>query len=134
VVLAFSLFPSRNGGRACLDLADRPHRRRLRSAVSDTQCFFGLRAIAAVVRLARQLLTIMQFKLLPGRKKDSVKVVPLVKIIEVKCPKCQRKFRTVPAVVEHAGEFYCPVCSSRMKVSEPQPVSVLARKKASSAA
>ena len=79
--------------------------------------------------------TIMKFKLLYGTRKDSLgRVVPLVKIIEVKCPKCQRRFRTVPAVVEHAGEFYCPVCSSRMDVSAPQPVAVLARKKASSAA
>jgi uncharacterized Zn-finger protein len=93
-----------------------------------------LRAAAAVVTLAPQSITIMQFKLLPGRKKDSVKAVPLVQIIEVKCPGCQRKFRTVPTVVEHAGEFYCPICSSRMKVSEPKPVSVLARKKANSAA
>ncbi|HEX7284935.1 MAG TPA: hypothetical protein VF532_02070 [Candidatus Angelobacter sp.] len=58
----------------------------------------------------------------------------MVQIIEVRCPQCQRKFRTVPAVVEHAGEFYCPVCTSRMKVSDPQPVSVLARKKANNAA
>lgn len=102
--------------------------------LQKTLCFFGLRAAVAVVTLARHSLTIMHFRLLPGRKKDSVKVVPLVKIIEVKCPKCRRKFRTVPTVVEHAGEFYCPVCSSRMKVSQPQPVSVLARGKANSAA
>ena len=56
--------------------------------------------------------------------------LPLVKIIEVNCPKCLRKFRTVPAVVENAGAMYCPVCGSRMKVSQPKPVSVLSAKKA----
>ena len=50
---------------------------------------------------------------------------PLVTIIDVKCPKCMRKFRTVPAVVEHTGAVYCSVCGARMEVSTPQPVSVL---------
>lgn len=50
---------------------------------------------------------------------------PLVTIIDVKCPKCMRKFRTVPAVVEHTGAVYCSACGARMEVSTPQPVSVL---------
>lgn len=58
----------------------------------------------------------------------------MVEIIEVKCPKCLRKFRTVPTVVENAGAVYCPACGSQMEVSQPQPVSVLSTKKAHSAA
>jgi hypothetical protein len=77
----------------------------------------------------------MKFKLFHGRKPVRVgKVVPLVQIIEVACPKCRRKFRTVPAVVQHAGDLYCPKCGLPMEVSAPQPVSVLARAKGSSAA
>jgi hypothetical protein len=78
----------------------------------------------------------MKFKLLQGRKQEAglSKVVPLVQIIDVTCPKCRRKFRTVPAVVKHAGEFLCPTCGLLMEISEPQPVSVLARARGSSAA
>jgi uncharacterized Zn finger protein (UPF0148 family) len=54
---------------------------------------------------------------------------PLVTIIDVKCPKCLRKFRTVPAVVEHTGAVYCSACGARMEVSTPQPVSVLSTMK-----
>jgi uncharacterized Zn finger protein (UPF0148 family) len=49
----------------------------------------------------------------------------LVHIVDVECPKCSRKFRTVPSVVEHAGSVYCSVCGSRMNVSDPKPVSAL---------
>jgi uncharacterized Zn finger protein (UPF0148 family) len=49
----------------------------------------------------------------------------LVHIIDVQCPKCCRKFRTVPSVVEHAGWVYCAVCGTRMTVSEPRPVTAL---------
>lgn len=49
----------------------------------------------------------------------------LVQIVDVKCPKCHRKFRTVPSVLEHAGSLRCPVCGTSMAVSEPQPVEVL---------
>lgn len=59
---------------------------------------------------------------------------PLVKVIDVKCPKCQRSFRTVPSVVENARELRCPACGSHMEISEPQPVSVLSTKKARSGA
>lgn len=58
----------------------------------------------------------------------------MVQIIDVKCPKCMRKFRTVPAVVEHAGSVYCSVCGARMEVSEPQPVSVLRERRSHTAA
>ena len=54
----------------------------------------------------------------------------MVKVIDVKCPKCQRSFRTVPSVVENAREVRCPACGSLMEISKPQPVSVLSGKKA----
>jgi uncharacterized Zn finger protein (UPF0148 family) len=57
----------------------------------------------------------------------------LVHIIDVQCPKCQRKFRTVPSVVEHAGWVYCSVCGTRMTVSEPKPVSSLSKDRAKTA-
>jgi len=50
---------------------------------------------------------------------------PLVKIVDVKCPNCSRSFRTVPAVVEHAGSVYCSVCGTLMVISAPQPINVL---------
>jgi len=53
---------------------------------------------------------------------------PLVEIIDVKCPKCNRGFRTVPAVVEHAGAVYCSVCGTLMTISAPQPVHILRSK------
>ena len=59
---------------------------------------------------------------------------PLVQVIDVKCPKCQRSFRTVPSVVENARELRCPACGSPMEISEPKPVSVLSSKKAHSGA
>jgi hypothetical protein len=49
----------------------------------------------------------------------------LLQIIDVQCPKCQRKFRTVPSVVEHAGWMYCSVCGTRMNISDPRPISSL---------
>lgn len=49
----------------------------------------------------------------------------LVHIVDVECPKCLRKFRTVPSVVEHAGWVYCSVCGTRMSISAPKPVSIL---------
>jgi uncharacterized Zn finger protein (UPF0148 family) len=52
----------------------------------------------------------------------------LVHIIDVQCPKCMRKFRTVPAVVEHSGWVYCSVCGTRMEISDPKPVSVLSKR------
>ncbi len=52
----------------------------------------------------------------------------MVKVIEVKCPKCSRSFRTVPSVVENARELFCPACGSPMEISEPRPVSVLSKK------
>ena len=51
----------------------------------------------------------------------------LVQIIDVQCPKCLRKFKTVPSVVEHAGWVYCSVCGTRMNISEPRPVSTLSK-------
>ncbi len=54
---------------------------------------------------------------------------PLVQIIDVTCPRCNRKFRTVPTVIEHSGFVYCSVCGARMEVSEPQPISVLSNGK-----
>lgn len=57
----------------------------------------------------------------------------MVHIIDVECPKCMRKFRTVPSVVEHAGSVYCSACGSRMNISAPQPVSVLAHGKSDKA-
>ncbi|HEY2499316.1 MAG TPA: hypothetical protein VGK24_19830 [Candidatus Angelobacter sp.] len=58
----------------------------------------------------------------------------LVHIVDVQCPKCLRKFRTVPSVVEHAGWVYCAVCGTRMNISEPKPVSALSEKGGSTAA
>ena len=58
----------------------------------------------------------------------------LVRIIDVECPKCLRKFRTVPAVVEHAGSVYCSVCGTSMKISEPKPITVLSDEESSEAA
>jgi uncharacterized Zn finger protein (UPF0148 family) len=58
----------------------------------------------------------------------------LVHIVDVECPKCLRRFRTVPSVVEHTGSVHCSVCGTRMSISEPQPVSVLAKKDAREAA
>lgn len=52
----------------------------------------------------------------------------LVHIVEVQCPKCLRKFRTVPSVVEHAGWVNCSVCGTRMNISEPKPVAALSQK------
>jgi hypothetical protein len=51
----------------------------------------------------------------------------LVQIIDVQCPKCLRKFRTVPSVVEHAGWMYCSVCGTRMNISDPRPVTSLSK-------
>ena len=51
----------------------------------------------------------------------------LVHIVDVQCPKCMRKFRTVPSVVEHAGWVYCSVCGTRMTISKPKPVSALSK-------
>jgi uncharacterized Zn finger protein (UPF0148 family) len=56
----------------------------------------------------------------------------LVHIIDVQCPKCQRKFRTVPSVVEHAGWVYCSVCGTRMTISEPKPVTALSKERVNS--
>src|SRR5215472_3286773 len=49
----------------------------------------------------------------------------LVRIIDVECPKCLRRFRTVPSVVEHTGAVYCSVCGTSMKISEPKPITAL---------
>lgn len=54
----------------------------------------------------------------------------LVQIIDVQCPKCLRKFKTVPSVVEHAGWVYCSVCGTRMNISDPRPVSALSKETA----
>jgi|GEM_PF-5658732 hypothetical protein len=54
----------------------------------------------------------------------------LVQIIDVQCPKCLRKFKTVPSVVEHAGWVYCSVCGTRMNISEPRPVTTLSKETA----
>ena len=51
----------------------------------------------------------------------------LVQIVDVHCPKCMRKFRTVPSVVEHAGWVYCSVCGTRMNISDPKPVTALSK-------
>lgn len=51
----------------------------------------------------------------------------LVQIIDVQCPKCLRKFKTVPSVVEHAGWVYCSVCGTRMNISDPRPVTTLSK-------
>jgi hypothetical protein len=51
----------------------------------------------------------------------------LVQIIDIQCPKCLRKFRTVPSVVEHAGWMYCSVCGTRMNISDPRPVTSLSK-------
>lgn len=58
----------------------------------------------------------------------------MVKIVDVKCPRCTRKFRTVPSVLEHAGSVYCSVCGTRMEISDPQPVSVLGQTRSHNAA
>jgi hypothetical protein len=58
----------------------------------------------------------------------------LVQIIDIQCPKCLRKFRTVPSVVEHAGWMYCSVCGTRMNISDPRPVTSLSKKNGSNAA
>ena len=52
---------------------------------------------------------------------------PLVHIVDVECPKCLRKFKTVPSVVEHAGWMYCSVCGTRMNISDPRPVTALSK-------
>jgi len=52
----------------------------------------------------------------------------LVQIIDVKCPNCKRSFRTVPAVVEHAGSVYCSTCGTLMTISAPQSIEVLRNK------
>lgn len=81
------------------------------------------------------LFVIMTFKLFHFRKEvGSRSGVRPVQIIEVTCPKCRRKFRTVPAVMQHAGDLYCPTCGLLMEVSAPQPVTVLARARGSNAA
>lgn len=51
----------------------------------------------------------------------------LVQIIDVQCPKCLRKFKTVPSVVEHAGWVYCSVCGTRMNISDPKPITALSK-------
>jgi hypothetical protein len=51
----------------------------------------------------------------------------LVQIIDIQCPKCLRKFKTVPSVVEHAGWVYCSVCGTRMNISDPRPVTTLSK-------
>lgn len=56
----------------------------------------------------------------------------MLQIVDVKCPRCLRKFRTVPAVVEHEGSLYCSTCGARMEISSPQPVSVLSGGKSGS--
>jgi uncharacterized Zn finger protein (UPF0148 family) len=53
----------------------------------------------------------------------------LVHIVDVECPKCLRKFKTVPSVVEHAGWMYCSVCGTRMNISDPRPVSALSKER-----
>jgi uncharacterized Zn finger protein len=53
---------------------------------------------------------------------------PLVQIVDVTCPSCHRKFRTVPSVLEHAGSVRCSACGTPMVVSDPQPVAVLNEK------
>ena len=60
-----------------------------------------------------------------GYVKSSDQGLHLVHIVDVQCPKCLRKFRTVPSVVEHAGWMYCSVCGSRMNISDPRPVTAL---------
>jgi uncharacterized Zn-finger protein len=54
----------------------------------------------------------------------------LVHIVDVQCPKCMRKFRTVPSVVEHAGWVNCSVCGTRMIISDPKPVTALSKDRA----
>ncbi len=58
----------------------------------------------------------------------------LVNIVDVQCPKCLRKFRTVPSVVEHAGWMYCSVCGTRMNISDPRPVTALSKEDGNNAA
>lgn len=53
----------------------------------------------------------------------------LVHIVDVECPKCLRKFKTVPSVVEHAGWMYCSVCGTRMNISDPRPVTALSKER-----
>ena len=67
--------------------------------------------------------------LLVLENKEVLQGYPLVHIIDVTCPGCSRKFRTVPSVIEHSGFVYCSVCGSRMEISEPQPITVLSESK-----
>lgn len=46
----------------------------------------------------------------------------MIAIVKVKCPRCGREFKTVPAVLEHVGSPTCPVCGVSMVVSQPQPL------------
>ncbi|HLJ88897.1 MAG TPA: hypothetical protein VKZ53_18910 [Candidatus Angelobacter sp.] len=66
---------------------------------------------------------------MPGQQESSG-----LQIITVCCPQCSRRFRTVPTVLENRGPVDCPVCGSRMNISEPQPLSVLSESRKASAA